>query len=246
MDSDDPTFRDRLAEFFTGPLGFLAELGVWGAASVGLAGIIFVYLGGLKDSPKTRETFETWLTYDTVGQAYRGQLRRVLDWIDGALCSRAELALPATDPRRGWSTKLLSYALIFALAYPILSLLIRWTFANDGFVGGLAVLPAHDQAPLRYATLGLIAVSFLFSILAARQTASRPRLAFQLVAAGLLVGFIALGIALDLPAVAVAVAFAVAVTGAVAFAVAFAGAVTFGGAVTLAVAGAGAAAVAVL
>ncbi|MEO1222099.1 MAG: hypothetical protein AAFY42_12220 [Pseudomonadota bacterium] len=225
LEDPETSWLERL---LTDPAAAIVELGIVGLLAVVIFGVVFWFCSNLKDSPRTRALFETWLTHDTVGTAYRSLLRVGLNWLDERLCSEAERELPVTDGRRAWSTRLLSVMLVLALAYPILSLLIRWTFANSGMVGGLPVLPPDDRDWLRYATLGLIVLSLII-LNAARQSSSRMRLALQIVAFGAYLGFLVLAFAFSgagVAAVAVGFVALLAFVGALAssglFAVAFA------------------------
>ncbi|MEM9320563.1 MAG: hypothetical protein AAGA70_16385 [Pseudomonadota bacterium] len=209
----------------------LAALGRWGIASGVLLGFLWWLTTGLEKSDISRRKIQDALNYDQVGAAYRGLLTRALDWLDGRLCVPAELELRPTDARRAWSMRLLSYALVFALAYPTLSLFVRWTFANDGIVGGLPVLAPDDRAVLRFATFGGIVIAFCAFFLGRLSAVLRQRHVLRFVAGGALIAVMAIGVWPNLAAVVVVVAVAVAAgfAGGVVVVVAVAGAVAVAG-----------------
>jgi len=136
-------------------------------------------------------------------------------------------ARPDGDERTLWATlrdtltyRLLDRALLFAVAYPILLLVVFWSLTlQPAKLGDVVVAPPADAAWKHTATLGGIALIVLGFHLDGRWAAS-PQRFLRSVA-----GWLGLCFSLLFAAVAVAVAFAGAFAVAVAVAVAFAVAV---------------------
>lgn len=109
-------------------------------------------LGGLWEREE-RKTFVLWLKHDRSRHLYRHLITRALDAVSDFL-GRWEMRL-----RRGrgwheteimernrlpWSWGLLDFALLLAVAYPIVSLIGQWAILGEGKFGSLTVLPQTD------------------------------------------------------------------------------------------------------
>jgi hypothetical protein len=130
--------------------------------------------------------------------------------------------------RRPFSWPVADTALKLAVIYPLLALLIQWTWTGDPTgVAGVPILPGAVDAIWRYALTGPVVLAPIARIMAA----ARGQRAWDIAAQWLINGAVA-GAVVGLFAVTGAGAFAVA--GAVAVAVA--GAFVFAGAVAIAVA----------
>ncbi|WP_184600946.1 hypothetical protein [Sulfitobacter noctilucicola] len=189
------------------------------------------------------------------------------DWIISALSSakpptaynlsldfalpRLRAALTISEPREGsglfsllsdvFTYRLLDRAMLIAVAYPVLLLLLYWALVGQGgFLGEVQIIPPADAYWKGPATLGGVAMIFLAYFSETRAAVSPKRFVrsvSSLLGAGAIVGFTVFNYFAELPTGAFAVAVAFAIAGAVAFA--FAGAVAVAIAVAFAFAVAG-------
>jgi hypothetical protein len=139
--------------------GWLGPFGVWMTVAMSVFGF-FVWL--TKDVCKVQPSWLRLVGHlrsDTPRQFYRATLARFLDWVDPRL-SPHEVDLPHDAQRRevkiAWSLLLLNLAIALALAYPIVSLMLRWIVSGQGDIAGYAVFPNGVAWWLRAATVGAL------------------------------------------------------------------------------------------
>ena len=210
-----------------------------------LAGVFWVFFTGyfalkLKDAPGRQNT-RRLLDPERVGtKSLESHYRRLLNAFLDAVDKRFPAATREESPgwRTAWSGSLLDKALLFAVVYPIFSvMLVWWATGETGFLGTVPVLEAESNGWLRTGVVAIIASPFAVRVFTGNFyiVLGVSMLAFAVAGAGA-VAFAVAGAGAGAFAVAVAVAFAVGVAvagaGAGAVAVAFAGAVA-GATVTL-------------
>jgi len=178
-----------------------------------LAGVFWVFFTGyfalkLKDAPGRQNT-RRLLDPERVGtKSLESHYRRLLNAFLDAVDKRFPAATREESPgwRTAWSGSLLDKALLFAVVYPIFSvMLVWWATGETGFLGTVPVLEAESNGWLRTGVVAIIASPFAVRVFTGNF-------------------YIVLGVSM--------LAFAVAGAGAGAVAVAFAGAVA-GATVTL-------------
>ena len=198
-----------------------------------------------------RVTIILWLNHNRSRQIYEDLITALLDRVSGFL-GRREVRVRAASRwsfdqpedqilarnTLPWSWGLLDFALLMAVAYPILSVIGQWVILGEGRLGTVTFLPLTQWTDRWFPVL-LMAGSLCLFGLSATSKALLLRALF-IPAAGLWLWF-ASELAAFAGAGAVAGLFAVALAAAGAFAGAVAGAVGF----AFAVAGAGAGAFAV-
>jgi len=187
-----------------------------------------------RDVYKNNTDREKWIGYmqaDSLKALYAKLMGDRLNWLDRKW-SEPETKTEASLAKVAWSYGLLNWALLMAVAYPIVFLIGQWIVTGHGSLNGMDIIPPQTEyMPRILITLWLLCLSFiyLFSI------KSKPRWRFPLfIAATVVLIAGAFYFQYDLGAGAVTSAGPVTV----------AGAVIGAGAVTLAGAGALAAAVA--
>ena len=119
-----------------------------------------------------------------------------------------------------FSYRLLDRAMLFAVVYPILLLVVFWSVSGrDGTLGGVVVIPAAIEPYHRYATIGGL-VTISLSLMMGRRMSTSPQ-RFLRIAAVFLPVLITFGTAIGLVGIGVPplVAGAVAVAGVAAFAI---------------------------
>lgn len=100
---------------------------------------------------ETTRSLKTWLGQGTFRLGYKRFLRRLLTRVDIALRSPTETALFGHYYRASWSHGLLSLTMGLALAYPVLSFLVRWTIVGEGEIGEVQVIPSESREWIRAA-----------------------------------------------------------------------------------------------
>jgi len=104
---------------------------------------------------------------------YVAWVRGLLDWLDGLLGDGASKrdGAPAAD----WTSKLFDFCALFAVLYPVLSIVLTWIFAGDvGPIGG--ALGLEPNAPLLARASLLVAITFFLAaalVLASARAARR-------------------------------------------------------------------------
>ena len=172
---------------------------------------------------------------------YKAAVGPVLAWAGARLgFDPDQPAGPAKVLRGALNWRLLDAAMLLAVAYPILLVVLHWGVTGaDGRLGSALVLPAEPSWQIRAAALGGVATAYGFALcinaINSQWSQRVSSLWIGLIVAVTFLGAVAVGIAV---AVAVAVGIAGAGAIAVAFAVIFEGA--FAGAGTAAGACAGA------
>jgi hypothetical protein len=139
-----------------------------------------------KANPQELAAWERRLREPRGAVLYQTWLTAILDWLHRRLMPKD------ADPQsveRPWGWPLLDLCLRFAVAYPILMLVLGWAlFGIEGRVGSLVLLPEDTVWWAR-----LVAIGGLVSVLVGRFTAnslpSRKRVVVQFVAYGLAVAF---------------------------------------------------------
>lgn len=141
--------------------GIGQQLGGWGSLAGAVFCLVFYLYHDVYKAEPSRANIVRHLRYDAPGAFYRAVLTGRLRWLDQRLSPR-EMALPDDTPGKAvavaWSHGLLNLALLLALAYPILSLMARWTLTGQGDIAGFPVFPEKTPGWLRGATIGGLAL----------------------------------------------------------------------------------------
>ncbi|WP_142081685.1 hypothetical protein [Roseinatronobacter monicus] len=209
-----------------------APLWVWiaGALWLGLAMIALL----AQTSPRGRDYLKCELETANYTQVYLFVARRLNDWVwrrvgrmqrlpDGTVAPPPETTAIWPLLRAALTWRLLDRALLIAVAYPVIALILPWLLGGDAVLGaGVVVFPAAEFWPERALVLGQFAI-LTAGFVGQKLSSASPRQFWQSVAGWL-----------PLIAVAFAFAFVFVVAGTFAFAVGFAGA--FAGAFVVAVA----------
>jgi hypothetical protein len=185
-------------------------------------------LSNTADNPSDRAFWRDLLRHDRPAERYRSVMRRGLDWLDSRLSAHEAQQGPA---QKAWSYSLLNATMALAFAYPIVAITIQWLGGSAIDFGGQEVIAASPpQARIFTAVwLGSSVLVYLF----AGASKSRWRRPLVILATGILLFGSNYADRFAVPGnIAVAFAFA----GAVSFAVLFAVAGSAAGAVSFAVA----------
>lgn len=232
----------------------MAAIGVptWAWIALILWALLALTAAVVQSEPKGRAYLQATLKHPRYTQVYLSIARPVNDWVwrrvgvmqagpDGTERPLSErLRLPALL-RGALTWRLVDRALLLAVLYPIVALLVPWLLGGDAVLGqGVVVLPAADFWPERAVMLGQFAI-VAAGVVGQKLASASPKRFWRRVS-GCLPGIaVAVAVALALAlafaaavAVAVALAFAFAFAVAVALAFAVAGAVAFAFAVAVA------------
>jgi hypothetical protein len=191
-----------------------------------------------KDIATTDKDREKWLRIlrtNSTRRTYRGIMIPILRWLDKRL-SAPEIAANRGPIVRAWSGGLLTFTMVFALAYPILATTAQWIFGSAIVFNGVEIVPTGDAIALTYLCVWLAIAIFLMILSYLKPQWRSPSL---IVATVVLFAGLYFSARFGVPA-ALAIALAVALAGALALAGAFAFALAVAVAVALAVAVAGA------
>ncbi|MEO0679235.1 MAG: hypothetical protein AAF192_02350 [Pseudomonadota bacterium] len=116
----------------------------WPGLFVGLLLTSRFLLHDLVESPKSlRFVLDTVLEASWRGR-YRGLLKGALSSLDRRL-SRGDMVGGPLSRRRAWSLGLLNATLVFAFAYPVVTLLVNWGVWNNGQIAGLTLAPPLEE-----------------------------------------------------------------------------------------------------
>jgi hypothetical protein len=127
-------------------LGFLKELGGWGIFLFILIAVsLRIFWGVNKDESRGR--WVARLRHDGFARRYKALLAAALDWLDRRLSPDfpVDAELPKIEPARAWSWRLLDLTLLFAVAYPVLGVVVDWAFTGDAArLGGVEAIAAES------------------------------------------------------------------------------------------------------
>lgn len=174
--------------------GFLSALvtqvEIWALILV-LSALYYAYTlrtVGAADNEETRRAIHM-LREERWRRTYAALIAGWLDRLDRLWTKelRAETPpFPAHSPRAAFSHGLLNFTLVFALAYPILGLLLHWLATGEAqSVGGVEVIPAAAAWWERPATMGaltLVCLALLKTLAAGLTRPSIWALAWRIVA----------------------------------------------------------------
>lgn len=137
---------------------FLLGFGFWSFAFGVVWALSFYLFRDLHESP-----YRAWwidrLHGKGLEERYRGLLSALLDRTDEWLSHDAASRSPAGEAARAWSAPLLYGCLLLALAYPIFSVILTWTFTGaPGRLGSIVLIAGEGRTWVRaLMTLGLAA-----------------------------------------------------------------------------------------